>query len=197
MVARFVITTTPAVEPVTLAEFKTHAHISVSTTAQETEYIDWIAAARQHVESLCGPIVSQTIDMYLDGWPSAGTMTIPKPRVTSVTSVKYYDEDETEATFSSASYQVDTASHHARIVLKDGYDWPSTTLRPVNGVIVRFVAGWADAAAVPSTIKNAIKQLMSSWEMQREASAIGNSVQALKVPYGFDELLPYYREYGF
>jgi uncharacterized phiE125 gp8 family phage protein len=196
MTGRFVIATAPSVEPVTLAEFKTHARISVSTAGQETEYTDWVTAARQHVESLCGPIITQTVDMYLDEWP-LGDMRIPKPRVTSVTSVKYYDEDETEATFSSASYQVDTASHYARIALKDGYDWPSVTLRPVNGIIVRFVAGWADAAAVPSTIKNAIKQLMASWEMQREASAIGNSIQALKMPYGFEELLTHYREYGF
>ena len=90
------------------------------------------------------------------------------PPLSSVTSIKYYDTDETVATFSSSNYIVDTHSEPGRIELQYSEVWPSTVLRPINGVEIIFVAGYGAASAVPDVIKHAIKILIAHCYENRE-----------------------------
>ncbi len=73
----------------------------------------------------------------------------------SVSFIKYFDKSNAEATFDSASYFVDSISTPARIVLNDGYSWP-TGLRRYNAFQVRCVVGYGAAAAIPEPIQMAI-----------------------------------------
>ncbi|NIP96558.1 MAG: hypothetical protein GWO24_25240, partial [Akkermansiaceae bacterium] len=92
-------------------------------------------AARTLAEQVQGrALITQTWDLTLDGWPAKGYFELPRAPLQSITSIKYYDEDDTEATVDSGTYFVDIASEPGRVVLNSGESWPSTTLRPVNGV---------------------------------------------------------------
>ena len=102
--------------------------------------------------------------------------------------IRYYDTDDTEATFSSDNYFADTKSEPGRIALNYGASWPSTTLRPVNGVCIIFVAGYGNAADVPQYIKNAMLLLIGHWYENREGAAIP-SVVPKEIPFGVEALL--------
>jgi len=145
--------TAAATEPVTAANTKLYTRIVGST---EDDLIDtWIAAGRKLAEDFQNrAYITQTWELYFDCFPPS-PFNLPRPPLVSITSIKYYDTDETEYTVSSDDYIVDTCEI-GRVSLQHGGTWPSTTLRPVNGVIVRFVAGYGAAADVPESVKDAI-----------------------------------------
>jgi uncharacterized phiE125 gp8 family phage protein len=187
---RFQIVTPPASEPVTLDELK--AQRRISGTDEDTYLTALIVGARTRAENLIGPIMPQTWDGFLDRWPCGDTLTIEKPRLTAVTSVKYTVRGDVAAsTLDASKYLVDTVSHHGCIRLKDGESWPGDTLEVLNPIAVRFTAGWATP---PQTVKQAILFLASHWHANRE---IITADAANEIPEAFIALITDYREWGF
>ena len=145
--------TAAATEPVSLVEAKLHLKVDLST--DDNLINDLIDSAIAYVEEYTNrQLISATWYRYLDCFPD-NVIELDWCPVTSVSSVKYYDSDNTEQTLSSANYVVDYASEPARIVLAWGYLWPDTYPRP-NAVTVEFVTGYASAAAVPKPLKSAL-----------------------------------------
>lgn len=174
-----------AVEPISLQEAKDH--LRESGTDQDALIDSLIVAARQHAEDVetRRQFITATWDYQLDTWPDKSEIRIPRPPLQSVTSVKYYGTDGTEYTMPTTDYIVDTKSEPGRIVLAYGKTWPSTTLRPVAGIVIRFVAGYGDtAASVPDAIKAALKLHIGHLYEQREAVNVGNVVTELPLAYG-------------
>jgi uncharacterized phiE125 gp8 family phage protein len=138
---------------------------------EDSVLADFITAARIKCEEHQGrAYITQTWDLYLDDFPEADEIELPRGPLQSITSVKYYGTDGTEYTMSASDYIVDIASDPGRIVLGYGKTWPTTVLRPANGVIIRFVCGYgAAAAAVPALIRLAIKMLVGHYYANREA----------------------------
>ncbi len=102
--------------------------------------------------------------------------------------IKYYDTANTESTFAASSYFVDTKSEPARIFLAYGQSWPTSTLRPANGICVTFIAGYGDAAAnVPENIKQAMLLLIGHLYEHREDIITG--ITAMPMPKGSEALL--------
>ena len=192
---RFVIATAPATEPITSAELVSQARIdSVAATAEATYITSLIAAARVRAENICGPIITQVWDGYLDRWPCDDTIVIEKPRVSAITTVKYTALDASVATtLSATTYLTDFASINARIRLKWDQAWPSTTLEVINPIVIRFSAGWASAASVPAALKQAILFLAAHWYANREAVS---DTQLVDVPNTFSDLLVDYRDWS-
>jgi hypothetical protein len=83
--------------------------------------------------------------------------------------IKYYGTDDTEYSLSGTDYFVDTKSEPGRIVLGYGKCWPSSTLRPANGVCIIFIAGYGSAELVPENTKNAIRLIVGHLYEHREA----------------------------
>lgn len=155
MTRHFRLKTAAATEPVTAAEVKLYAR--VAHAVEDTLVTSWIKAARKLAEDYQHrAYIEQTWRLTYDSYPGRCIL-VPRPPLMSVESVKYYDVDNVEATVSSADYFVDNTSEIGRIVLNDGAEWPSTTLRPINGVIIEFKAGYGvDATFVPDSVKNAL-----------------------------------------
>ena len=200
---RFALATAPTAEPVTSAELAAQCRIgSAEATAEATYIAALIKAARTRAENLCGPIMSQVWDGYLDGWPRGDVITIEKPRATAITSIKYTPEDAAVAsTLSAADYTTDFVSHYARIRLRDGKSWPSDTLERLNPIVIRFTAGYApgegtghEADNVPPGLKQAILFLAGHWYDTRTMVADG---QIAEIPQTFTDLIADYREWGF
>jgi len=153
-----------------------------------------ITVSRETIERISGrAFVTQTWELALDEFPIAAKIRLPLAPLQSVTSVKYYDTDETEATFSSDYYHVDTYDEPGNVFLSYGSTWPSTTLRTVNGVIIRYVCGQGDAASdVTERYKTAIMQLIAELYENREITVVGTIIKKLQnsMPFliGLDEI---------
>jgi len=148
-----------------------------------------ITAARQDCEKFQNrSYITQTWELWLDAFPSKDFIEIPLPPLQSVSSVKYYDTDDTEATLSSSNYFVDIKSEPGRVSLNYGESWPSTTLRPVNGVCLTFICGYGNLGSdVPRNIYQAILLLLGHLYENREDVVIGAVVSPL--PLGVEALL--------
>lgn len=148
--------TPPAREPLSLALAKKHLKIDDDITADDELIQGLITSARGYCEGFQNRTYLETTwDLWLDGFPSEKYISIPLPPLQSA-SIKYYDYEDTEATFSTDNYDVDDKGFTGRVVLKYGKSWPAVTLRPSNGVVIRFVAGYGTYSSVVSTSTTAV-----------------------------------------
>ena len=138
--------------------------------------------------------ISQTRELWLDDWPGADYIKIPLPPLQAVNSIKYYDTDDTAATMDTGDYFVDTKSEPGRVSLAYSKSWPTTTLRPINGVCVEFEAGYGDAATdVPYRVKQAMLLLIGHLYEHREQStekALSEIPFGVKALLGLDRVVP-------
>lgn len=193
------LVTPPSVEPFLIAEAK--LFLKVDVTDDDTFITDLVAGARKKAEEFLGQsLLTQTWDYYLDEFPRSSfwqdcAIVLPRYPVQSVTTIKYTDWLGNVVTVSSATYQVDLSSRvdgvprSPRIYSVVGQSWPLATLRSLNGVEVRFVAGYGAAASnVPEHMRLALKQLVNLWYYNRDMigqipEAIGNIL--VGTPSGF------------
>jgi len=137
--------------------------------SEDTLIESYLATATKYIEDYTGhSFITQTREIVYGGLPDDFQLLLYQSPVQSVTSVKYYDSDNTESTLAAASYYVDTYSVPGRIILNDGYSWPSN-LRRGNSVIIRYISGYGDAVGdVPEVFKQAIRLLTSHYYDNRE-----------------------------
>jgi uncharacterized phiE125 gp8 family phage protein len=179
------IITAPATEPITLAEAK--VHLRVTNTIEDALITALIVAARQWVENYSWrPLITQTLQAnydYNDLINMYGTeFLINKFPVTSITSIKYIDQTGTEQTISSGDYDTDLISPIARVKLAS----KPNTKDVMNALKIRFVAGYANAAAVPQIYKQAMYLIIG--HMYDNKSEVQS--QALsEIPFGVYSLL--------
>lgn len=163
-----VLVTPPAAEPVSLPEAK--AHLRVDIADDDALISTLITAAREYCEAFQNrAYITQTWQLWLDAWPEGREIKLPKPPLQRVNGIRYYGEDGIEYILPSEDYFVDTQSEPGRVVLAPGKSWPGIALRPTNGVVVEFVAGYGNATAVPQRVKQAILLLVGHWYEHREA----------------------------
>jgi uncharacterized phiE125 gp8 family phage protein len=179
----------PTGEPVTLVEMK--SHLRVDTSADDTYITALITAVRMFIEDLGGiTLMPTTWEFALREFPSYA-IELPRPPVVAVSSVKYTPYGGSEQTVNSANYAVDILSAPARILLTKTGTWPSDELTTVNGVKVRYTAGYADAASVPDVLKHAIKLLAGHWYENREEVITGTIITS--IPLGIYALIQPHR----
>lgn len=126
--------------------------------------------ATEHASKMTGrAMLASTYRLALPSWPSwdlrygrsergsreERTIEIPRSPLLTVTSVKYYDENNADATLPTASYLVVTDIEPGMVYLKEGYDWPDLYDRP-DAVRITFTAGYASVAVVPPQVRQAI-----------------------------------------
>lgn len=146
--------TAPTTEPVTLAEAK--LDLRIDTADEDIAIISFITAAREQCEHILGrSIMPQTWEKVLDDFPSDnGAIELLNPQIISITSIKYIDADTlSEVVMASNQYSLDKDSEPGWVMPAYYILWPRT-LDTANAVRVRYVAGYADAASVPASIKN-------------------------------------------
>ena len=185
----------PAIEPVTLAEAKTHLRVDFAD--DDTYITSLIVAARERAEGfLRRALITRTYDLYLDDFPAAGSIPLPKPPLQSVLSVKYIDANSVTRTLTeNTDYIVDKISEPGWVVLPSGISWP-TTKDIIAAVTIRFKAGYGDAAAtVPGVFQIAMKQMILGWYDVREP--YGDATKNSPLPAAAEALLWHWRFYQF
>jgi uncharacterized phiE125 gp8 family phage protein len=79
---------------------------------------------------------------------------LPKSPVSSITHIKYYNEEDSATTYAASNYFLDDAAMPGKIVLRNGASWP-TGLRVANALEIQYVAGYGATTAIPYDIKSA------------------------------------------
>lgn len=181
-------TTDATTEPVSTADAKLFLRITDETTDAEVEAL--VKAARMRVENECEiALINQTWTLKMDGFPDL--IELPRPPLSSVTSITYVDGDGTTQTLSSSVYTVDTTSRPGRVYLAYGQSWP-TTRSVRHAVTVTYVAGYGSAASsVPAPLVHAVKILAAHYHENREAVVVGQTPMA--VPESAMALIQAYR----
>lgn len=179
----------PVATPVSVDEAKSHLRVEVADDdALIQAYLE--AATQWCEEFMSRALMPQTWEVHLARWPGGRKLTLPRPPVVSVSWVKAFDEAGAETLMDPAGYVVDTVSEPGAVTLLSTASWPApaAALRPVSGVMVRYVCGYADDEAVPAAIRQAIKFLTGHYYENRESVVVGN-VQAVQTPEAVRALL--------
>jgi uncharacterized phiE125 gp8 family phage protein len=180
--------TPPAVEPVTLAEAKTHCRVD---TSDDDAYISsLITAAREWCEAYCDETYIHTqYVMRLDSFPIQ--IELPRPpmatsgTVTAV-SITYTLENQTTATLATNQYRVDRESIPGVARTLYNGSWPSHLL-DYNAVSVTWWGGKsADGTGIEQRVRNAILWLVGMWYERRMAA---DAVNLSEIPFGVKSLL--------
>jgi len=156
--------TAPVNLPVSVATAKSFLRVDHAT--DDTLLTSLIKAAADTGEGIARrAFITQTLEMTLDAWPEEYALTLWRPPLQSVTSVKYTNEDGVEATWTD--YRTDIKSEPG-VILFDSF--PSAALTESGAVTVRFVAGYGlSETDVPERIKQAILFLVAYWYENRES----------------------------
>jgi len=186
--------TPPSVEPVLLADLKTHLNID-SSFIDDDSYIETLqVVARRHAEVVTRrKLISQTWQYFLQEWPDEDFITIPFGSLQSITHCKYTGTDDVVNTDfdENDEWTADTDSDPGRLVLKYGKSFPSIALASQNAIELQFVCGYGDAGSdVPDEILMAIKLMVSELYENREMSIKAVSMTKLDT---FSNLLASYR----
>lgn len=145
--------TLPATLVVSLVEVK--AWLKIEGTDEDTLLTSLIASATAECEAYAGlSFITRSRTVSLTSF-SGRDLILPYGPVTAVSSIAYTDADDGAATISSGDYTLDTKSALAKIRVTES--WPYTNLI-LNNVLVTYVAGYANAAAVPELIKTGVKK---------------------------------------
>ena len=185
-----ILTSGPAVEPVTLAEAK--AHLRVDGSAEDTLIASLIVTSRLHVEAAAGlALVTQSWSWYVDAWPRGHALKLPLRPVQSIAAVRLYEETGAATTLDPATWFLDGAAAPPRLVRQGALPWPRPS-RIANGIEVAFTAGFGPASTdVPAPIRHAILLLIAHWHEHR--SPLEDGAPAEFLPAMVSELLAQYK----
>lgn len=174
---------------ISVAEAK--SHMKVDESSEDALIQVYIKAATEAAEQFTGrAIMQQTWELTADAFPSVLWLTrIP---VASVASLKYIDGTGAQQTLSDTLYQLDNYDDFTSACVTPAYgaSWPDTRVAP-NAVMVRYVAGYANAADVPSSIKDWIYLQVGAMYANRE---LEGTVQTYALGYA-DRLLDRWKVY--
>jgi uncharacterized phiE125 gp8 family phage protein len=181
----------PDATPISLAEAKEHLYI---TDSDRDDYITaLIGAAVAHLDGSAG-ILGRC--MYTQSWTMnydefSNELALPFP-VSSIASVKFYDSSNVQQNVSVSDYELVTQGHSSFIRFKSTYQMPALYDYRTDVIEVIAIAGYGDSAAIPLSLKHAIKLLVANWFDNRTPIVQGG----MPLPLGFDAIVEPYRIQG-
>ncbi len=193
MMLRPVRTIAPAETPLTLSEAKTHCRVDSSD--EDTLLNALISAATEHLDGFSGllgrALITQSWRQDFDRFEAC--MRLPLDRVSSITSIKYFDDTNTEQTVAASVYSLHTDALGPYIKPNDGEYWPSGVHARDDAVQITFVCGYGDAAAVPQPIKQAMLLMIEDWYDTRSSAIYGTTATEAPIAAPAWALLQPYR----
>lgn len=185
-----VLTSPPAVEPVSLAEAKSHLRLEAGN--EDPLIASLIVTSRLHIETVLGLcLITQGWSWLLDAWPDLAVLRLPMRPVQAIGAVRITAEDGSISSLAPDSYLLDGFGAPARLVRRRGRVWPMPG-RNANGIEIAFTAGFgAQPSSVPEDIRHALLLLIAHWYANREPMELGSP--AVAIPDDISRLLKPYR----
>jgi uncharacterized phiE125 gp8 family phage protein len=214
------VVTEPPFEPVALSDVYLHLRLdtegSPETHPDDSRLERHITSARKLVEAMSRrALIRQTLRLSMPAFPVSddtwaissrrNTLTrvirLPRPPISSVTSVTYYDADNTLQTLDASNYYI-TDEQVPELRFTSTFSSPTVYDRP-DAVRVNYIAGYTPAGSPPTTqqdyaaevpdgLKDAILlgvQLLYDDLKPDEYTMLFNAREALVQPYRI-QLLP-------
>ncbi len=164
--------TAPTLLPVSLEEARTVQHVDES----DEDYLLELAInqATEDAEQIMKRAISPQ-KWQLTLYAFDGVLTLQRPKVTAVDSVKYVNTEGVLNTLDPSAYKLSASSDYtATLHPAYGTSWPSTRAEP-EAVQVVFTCGDANVAAVPASIKawillrvGALFEFRSAWTLGKK-----------------------------
>jgi uncharacterized phiE125 gp8 family phage protein len=150
------VITPPASYPVTLDDAK--AQLRLSDSSSDVLIQGLIPAATKFCQSLVQRVfVAQTLEWVLPCWRDCLELPIAPVTAEQVAWIKYVDwSTQQQQTLDPGAYVAQPTSASIRIIPAFGHLWPLVFARSSEPVVIRFDAGYKDAASVPGNVKAAI-----------------------------------------
>lgn len=159
------IITAATAEALTLDEARDQ--LRITHTAEDYYLNGLIPRARELFQARTGHcLMPTTYELTLQKFAYA--IELKMPPIISITSVKYTDVDGAEQTLASTEYVLDNTSPLRGYVVHDVDVTYPDIYTGINGVRVRYQAGYATAALVPGVIKQWMLMQISNWFNNRQ-----------------------------
>ena len=178
-------TVAPTSEAISVDEAVRHLQLAVG---DDNSYIQTlIGVARDVSENATGrAVMTSTWLGVMACWPACDAIPLTVGPLTSVSSVKYYAEGETNlTTVDPSNYVVSTSTNPAMVVFTDDFDAPVLANRP-DAVQVTFIAGSANPSLVPPSLKHAMRVLIRHYYDHPDAVT---NASFTELPFGVRHLL--------
>lgn len=179
------VTVAPTVEPISLADIKTHLRI---TDTDDDVYLETVrlTAIERVQEELNRFLAPQTVTYTLDAFHrvrrgplddfwytdhplgyerQAPDIQIPFGPVQGVTSIQYTDASGTLQTLASSEYQLAKATEPARI--RPVTSWPVTKPEQYESVVITLTVGYAEGA-LPRRLAHGLKLIAAHLNENRD-----------------------------
>jgi uncharacterized phiE125 gp8 family phage protein len=203
---RLTQTIAPTVEPISVADVKSHSRID--TTTDDVYLQSLIGVARRLIErdQQCQLITatwqlkldSFPVGFQWDGWVYPGSsenwsgIEIPLMPVQAITSISYVDVNGTTQSFTD--YELHKSANRPAVIIPTFNNWwPIARWQP-DAVTVTFTAGYgATGDSVPETTRHLMYLLVSHWYENREPAGANMS----QLPFSLDALMQAERWHGY
>lgn len=175
-------------EPVDVGELTMRARIS--TDSEGSMLTDMLAEALDAAELCTGSrFITQTWDAYYDRFADL-VHGLPYSPAASITSLTYIDTDGDTQTVATSVYELAETYGVGVVRLKYEQVWPTDAQLHEDTVIVRYVCGYGDKAAVPLPIKAAIILHAANAYDQRGEAVVPKAFYNLLARYNYSSYLP-------
>lgn len=162
------------------------AHLRIDTNQDDAVLLMYMSAAYSFVAGkISGPV--ETASGRVAYFDNLGDMDIC-PRLQSVESITYHDDDGAEQTLGTDIYQVVTSAIVGRVVLAYGQEWPGHQVFP-ESVVVTYTAGFE---TIPTALDQAVLMYIGHLYNNAEATA---PIDLSTVPMAVDSLIAPYVNY--
>lgn len=184
-----VLKTAPLAYPVTLDEAK--AHLNVLSDLDDELISFLIGVTTEQAEEITNrQLMRSTYEMTMDILPDR--FEIKKPPLHAVEKIEYIPDGlSSYALLDPSMYMVDTTVEPGVVIRRNDATYPAISWM-VNAVRVTFTAGYADAVAVPKSIKQWMLIRIATLFEHREEIVVGVSVTPIQNNYN-DYLISKYR----
>jgi hypothetical protein len=172
-----VTTTAPTtdVEPISLEDAIVHLSADMS---QSREVQRKLEAARDEAERYTRRTLRSSVTRQFDYKDWQRRYVLPYPPLQSVTSVQYYDTDNTLQTVTaSGNYDVETSTDgHGSILFRDDYTLPTLNDDRFGArVIITAVTGYGSVSAVPAAVRSAIELIL--WDLWEDDGSLSSPIR--------------------
>lgn len=197
--------------PVSLEELK--AHCAVSADTEDATLSAKLAAATEWLAGELGrAFITSTWEIALPCFPhgrgewgsATPSISLPLGNLQTVDSINYRDSTgavtpltnfRAYGTYDPADGTTDMGI--GRVIPVYGATWPTETLDVGEPVTIRFTCGWADAASVPTPIKQAICMVAEHFRRNPSAELTGRGLVSVEVALGVARLTSRYEDRRF